>query len=171
MAKIRPPFVMSTQLMTQCPSGFYYGNETTMLYQYLNDCLSSSYCESCRTKKLNAKDKCGKSHFCTSGTPKPDPLITRCPQQTTSLAGAKGMDFCPPNFVAICNKMSSSETNPFDGLSYYPTDEKELVEMLVVKKIIPFEEDSSDVVTWVNDTVEVFRNCPSYGIFFVESSA
>jgi hypothetical protein len=164
---------MSTQLMTQCPSGFYYGNETTMLYKYLKDCLSCSYCERVSTKKLNAKDKCDKSHFCTSGTPKPDPLITRCPQQTTSLAGVKGLDFCRPNFVfvSICNTMSSSETNPSDGLSSYPTDEKELVEMLVVKKILPFNKDSSDPVTWVNDTVEVFGNCPSYGIFSVESSA
>ncbi len=86
--------------------------------------------------ELYAKDKCGKSHFCMSGTPKPDPLITRCPQQTTSLAGVKGMDFCHPNFVAICDKMSSNEANPFDGLSYYPTDEKELVKMLVVKTIL-----------------------------------
>jgi hypothetical protein len=112
------------------------------------------------TKKLNAKDKCGKSHVCTSGTPKPDPLIKRCPQQTTSLAGAKGMDFCCPNFVAIWDNMSSSKTNPFDGLSYYSTGEKELVEMLVVKKILPFDKDSSDAVTWVNDTVEVFRKLP-----------
>jgi hypothetical protein len=105
--------------------------------------------------------------FCTSGTPKPDPLITRCPQQTTSLAGAKGVDFCCPNFVfvAFCNKMSSSKTNPSDGLSNYLTDEKESVEMLVVKKILPFNKDSSDAVTWVNDTVEVFGNCPFYGIF------
>lgn len=72
--------------------------------------------------------------------------------------------------MAICDKISSSETNPFDGLSYYPTVEEESVEMLVVKNILPFDEDSSDAMTWLNDTVEVFRSCPSYGMFSEESS-
>ena len=161
----------SAQLMTQCPSGFYCSNETTTMNQYLNHCSSGSFCERGTPSKLNAKDKCGKGHYCASGTTKPDPLITRCPRQTTSLAGSKDLDFCSPNLVAICDKKPSSETNPFDGLSYYPTDQEESIETLVVKKILPFNGDSSDVATWTNDTVEVFRSCPSYGIFSKENSA
>jgi len=168
----------ATQFTTQCPGGSYCGNQTTTLNQYLNNlCPSGGYCERGTTSKLKTRDKCGKSHYCTSGTSNPEPSITRCPRQTgTSLAGAKDMDFCSPNLVAICDKIHSSKSNPFDGLSYYPledatsNEQAELVEMLVVKKILPFNEDTSDIMPWKNDTLEVVRTCPAYGVLPDESS-
>ena len=71
--------------------------------------------------------------------------------------------------------MASSETNPFDRFSYYPLfinhddeangDQEEVsAEMLVVKKILPFNEDTSNIMPWQNDTLEVFRTCPAYGV-------
>ena len=157
----------TTQFTTQCPGGSYCGNETTTLNQYFRECEEGHYCKRGTTKKL--KTRCGKSHFCTSGTPHPEPFTTRCPRQTTSLPGAKDIDFCIPALVAICDKMPFSETNPFDQQSYYPvehtTSEKdESDELLVVKKIFPFNEDRSDVVPLANDTIEAFRTCPAYGV-------
>ena len=71
--------------------------------------------------------------------------------------GAKDMDFCTPNLVAICNKMLFSETNPFDGLSYYPlehatSEHEESAEMPVMEKVLPFNEDSPNVTPWKNDS-------------------
>ena len=81
------------------------------------------------------------------------------------------MDSCTPKFVAICDKMPSSDMNSFDLLSYYTVAREESVEMLVTKRIFPFDADSSDVVPWVNDTVEVLRTCPSYGVYSEDSAA
>ena len=158
-----------SQFTSQCPSGFYCGNATTTRDQYSNLCHSGSYCERGTTSTLKNRDRCGKSHFCTEGTPHPEPLITRCPRQTTSSPGAKDMDSCIPNLVAICDKMPFSKTNPFDGLSYYPLEQtadmhEDSSELLVIDKILPLDENTSNVMPWKNDTLEVFRTCPAYGV-------
>ena len=166
-------------LTSLCPAGSYCGNETTTLNQYEYPCLSGSYCKRGTSNKLKSRDKCSKNYYCTPGTSNPEPFITRCARQTTSQPGAKEMNDCSPNMVAICDKMPSRETNPFDGPSYYPLlhdtpdidDEEESVEMLVVKKILPYDENTSDVMPWKNDTLEVFRTCPTYGVLENDAAA
>lgn len=164
----------SSQFLYQCPSGSYCGYATTTVSQYSNDCLSGHFCKRGTSGRLNSKDKCTIDHFCLAGTPEPDPLFSRCPRQTSSPVGAMNMLSCTPKRVSVCDKMSSSETNPYDLLSYYPSSrtiaEGESTEMLVVATILPFDAAISDVVSWNNDTVEVFRACPSYGILPEKSS-
>ncbi|EED88737.1 predicted protein [Thalassiosira pseudonana CCMP1335] len=154
----------------KCPGGVYCGNETTTSKQYSNHCLSGTYCERGTTHALRAKNKCSKSHFCAVGTSKPEPFTTRCPKQTTSVIGAKDMESCVISKVAIYDKISFRPDNPFDAVSYYPVDNVTVneednggVEVMVVEKILPFNANSSNVMPWKNDTVEVFRPCPAYG--------
>lgn len=166
----------STEFVAQCPSGSYCGNATTVLTQYSSDCVSGNFCLRGTSSKLNSKDKCTTSHYCLTGTPEPGPVISRCPRQTSSLPGAKDMASCIVKLVTVCDKMPSSKINPFDRLSYYPSNqaasnEGKSAEIFVVEKIIPIDEATSDVVPWKNDTVEVFRTCPSYGILPDKSSA
>ncbi len=159
----------STQFLSQCPAGSYCGYATTTFTQYSNDCVSGHFCNRGTSSNLNSKGKCTNSHYCLPGTPEPDPLLSRCPRQTSSQIGAESMLSCIPKLVAICDKKPSIETNPYDRLSYYPlsasnVDQGTSTEMLVVAKISPFDESTSDVVSWMNDTMEVFRVCPSYGL-------
>jgi hypothetical protein len=166
----------STQFLSQCPSGSHCGYATTTVSQYSNDCASGHFCKRGTPSKLKTKDKCTRGHYCLAGTPEPGPLSSRCPRQTSSLLGATALSSCTPKLVAICDKMPSSERNPYDQLSYYPMSgttvgQDESSEKLVVAKILPFEAATSDVVVWMNDTVEVFRSCPSYGILLDKSSA
>ncbi len=166
----------ATHFFSQCPSGSYCGHATTTLSQYSNDCASGHFCKRGTSSKLKIKDKCTSGHYCLAGTPEPDPLFSRCPRQTSSLVGATALLSCTPKLVAICDKMPSSERNPYDQLSYHPLSrttvgQEESSEKLVVAKILPFDAAMSDVSIWMNDTVEVFRTCPSYGILPDKSSA
>ncbi|CAM9243358.1 unnamed protein product, partial [Choristocarpus tenellus] len=83
--------------------------------------------------------------------------------------------------VDVCDKVDTQEDNPFIDVSYYSTFSYTLLdgsgetvtfdstpakdptgEIQVLEKVIPVNESGSTAF-WLNDTVEVFRSCPSYG--------
>ncbi|KAK1742182.1 IPT/TIG domain-containing protein, partial [Skeletonema marinoi] len=157
----------SSQYDHKCAAGHYCGEEMTTFDQYNKYCLAGTYCERGTTETLRTKNECNRGYYCSNGTPIPEPVTTRCPGQTTSLLGSEAMSMCLPESVAICDKMSHIESNPFDRMSYYPLDESledaaALREMAVVQKVLPFNRHTSNVEMWKNDTVEVTRACPSY---------
>ncbi|KAL7513815.1 hypothetical protein ACHAXN_011176 [Cyclotella atomus] len=157
----------ASQYDQQCVGGCFCGNETSISDQFSNYCSSGHFCHRGTSAKLSTQSKCMKSHFCALGTPS-EHFMTRCPRQTLSSVGAKVIDSCDKSHVAICDKTVASLTNPFDENSYYPLlsggdDQDDVGEMVVVKKILPFNSQTSNILPWKNETLEVFRSCPAFG--------
>eukprot|EP00956_Cyclotella_meneghiniana_P015719 scaffold24383_cov39-Cyclotella_meneghiniana.AAC.3 len=100
------------------------------------------------------------------GLSHPDHFMTRCPRLTLSNRGSKVIESCAISPVAVCDKKSATHTNPFDVTRYYPMEDYDVgeVEVEVARKVLPFNTHSSNVVQWKNDTVEVFRSCPKFGL-------
>lgn len=151
----------STQNELDCPGGSYCSAGSTALNQYMNTCPSGIYCQRGSTAS-DHRNKCSKGFYCVPATPLAEPASTRCPAQATSPSGSQAVEDCEPSLVAVCDKETTGD-NPFKQISYYESQGNIGLETLVVDGILPINEDSSQVESWVNDTVEVFRSCPTYG--------
>ena len=165
-----------SQYSQQCAGGCYCGNQTGIADQYSSYCTGGHYCQRGTSEKLHKQRKCPQSHFCSNGSSYPLHFLTRCPRQTTSNIGSEVIESCVTSPVAICDKKSSTLTNPFDEMSYYPivndagAKQYDLGEVEVLKKVLPLNKHSSNIMPWKNDTVEVLRTCPSFGIVTSNSS-
>lgn len=151
----------ASQYSQECVGGCFCGNETSITNQYSNYCSSGHYCLRGTSAKLNTERKCPKRHFCSMGSSHPEHFMTRCPRLTSSSRGSKVIESCAISPVAVCDKKSS---NPFDVKRYYPSEEDDVGEVEVVRQVLPFNTHSSNAVQWRNDTVEVFRSCPTFGL-------
>ena len=151
----------STQNELDCPGGSYCSSGSTAANQYTNTCLSGVYCER-GSIASDLRNKCSKGFYCVPATPLAEPTGTRCPAQTTCPGGSRAVEDCEPSLVAVCDKEMTGD-NPFKQMSYYESRGHVGLETLVVDSILPMNDGSSQVVSWVNDTVEVFRSCPAYG--------
>jgi len=132
---------------------------------------------------LATRNKCNVGYFCPEGTASSNALTTKCPRRTFSLNGASRLINCRIEEVDVCDKKDFGLDNPFEHISYYSKHSYSLLdddggsvvefdstreknptgEIEVLRKINPVNATSSSKM-WVNDTVEVFRTCPPYGI-------
>ena len=132
---------------------------------------------------MKEKDRCKKSEFCPSGSP----YGLRCPRQTTSMSGSKSIEGCFVESVQICDKQSVDQYDPTEKISYYPLSNfllpsimksgipaissqlRDTTEMEILKRILPFDLSQNSFI-WMNDTIEVFRPCPSFILSTNEST-
>ncbi len=124
---------------------------------------------------MKEKDRCKKSEFCPSGSPHG----LRCPRQTTSKSGTKSIEGCFVESVQICDKQSVDQHDPTEKIAYSPLTNfllpsiiksgmhttssqlKDATEIEILKRILPSDPSQKSFV-WMNDTIEVFRPCPSF---------
>jgi hypothetical protein len=160
----------SLQFAHKCPAGFVCGTETTPAAQYDAKCPAGYFCRRGTRDDEAERNKCPVNFYCPLGTATSESYDTRCPEGTTSLAGSTSLADCQVRETAVCDKL--------EGVSYYPEFEYTFQgekkqfnsaserdgtgEVPVLKKINPINLTSSSAL-WVNDTVEVFRSCPSNG--------
>ena len=148
--------------------------------QYSSSCQSGFFCFRGTSKILKEKNKCGLNYFCPPGTSSSGTGINHCPFQTKSETKSSHVTNCMIKEVDVCDKFGFDPRDPMADISYYPehsyeslSNENQVImfassgaqnpigEMVVVQKIIPIDY-STDTPMWKNDTVEVFRTCPSY---------
>lgn len=106
-----------------------------------------------------------------------------CPYLSTSDIGSVGIQDCSIESVNVCDKVDIEPFTPFQDVTYYSTFSYILIdgsgtnvtfnsslqstatytgEVQSVRKIMPLNFTSSSPL-WVNDTIEAFRTCPTYG--------
>ena len=144
-------------------------------------CNPGFFCARGTSKALREKQKCGLAHFCPLGTSSSGSYQNHCPFQTHSVLRSSHLKSCEIKAVSVCDKVYSYNYDPLVDVSYYPehryrslTDELKWIEfrsaetetqpleLMVVKKIIPINSSINSQI-WKNDTIEVYRACPSYG--------
>lgn len=139
------------------------------------------YCNKGTADALATREKCAIGYFCPSATAYGSAADARCPRLTTSMSGAYTLTQCIVSAVEVCDKGTINPSDPWEDRTYYPQFSYSLLdgsggtmtfdstvstgstgEVQVVEKINPINETAS-VPYYVNDTVEVFRTCPTYG--------
>jgi hypothetical protein len=144
-------------------------------------CAAGYFCFRGTPNYSATRNKCGLGYFCPEGTASGSAIETKCPRLTTSSAGAGRLEQCKISEVDVCDKIDFDTDYPYTDVSYYPKHNYELLdgsgsriyfdseasidptgEVEVVKKINPINESASSAY-WVNETIEIFRTCLSYG--------
>lgn len=147
----------------------------------MNSCIAGFSCARGTSRILKESQKCRLNQFCPSGSISSKKGISHCPLQTKSDVKSSHILNCEIREVNVCDKADLDPKDPLSGLSYYPqhkykslADNSLLVEfsssgnynrdseLAVVRKINPIDSKSNSQF-WKNDTIEVFRSCPSYG--------
>ena len=176
-----------TQYSHLCPAGHYCKEETQPYDQFRFDCHPGVFCPKGTPEKLRNSNLCAAGHFCPQSTSSEEPTFTRCPQKTTAISGSSLLYNCTIEVVDVCDKEFIVPNNPFVDVSYYSehrystsaasnssliTDSLDNLfssgEVEVLAKIQPLRNSAGDM--WLNDTVEVFRSCPSYFLSIEEET-
>ena len=173
----------SNQYDHKCPSGHICSLETTPWLQHKFLCESGYQCKRGTSEELKHRDRCAQKQFCPTGTSDSSSESNQCPRQTFSNPGSKSTRNCNIQDVGICDKVDVNPKNPgeyntyYSDHQYYPLDHSATKmihisssvetgfagEAIALKKISPIRTNSSSKL-WRNETVEVFRSCPSYTI-------
>ena len=144
-------------------------------------CGQGHYCEKGTSAYLSTRNKCAIGYFCPVATSDGGSADIKCPRLCSSSAGASNMVECEIAASEVCDKDDINSNNPWEDQTYYQTFSYTLLdgsdtvesfdstastsatgEVQVVEKVIPINESSSTSY-FVNDTIEVFRSCPTYG--------
>jgi hypothetical protein len=170
------------QFLHKAPAGYHTVQQTVPSSQYGSTCFAGFYCVRGTSTALALRAKCGVGYFCPEGTATAAGQEVKCPRTTTSLSGVDEVNDCRISDVDVCDKAAYDLRYPMQDLMYYPyfsytsiDGEDELLvfdssstaanptgEVVVTSRIYSVNESASSPL-WVNDTIEVFRTCPSYG--------
>ena len=169
------------QFTHKAPAGYHSTAETIPSLQYSSMCSEGFYCVRGTSTALSLRAKCSVGYYCPNGTSTAAGQEVKCPRVTTALSGVNELLDCRISDVDVCDKAAYDLRYPMEDLTYYPRftyrlldDSQDVVfsssatsanptgEVVVVQKVYAINESSSSPL-WVNDTVEAFRTCPSYG--------
>jgi len=178
----------STNIRTQYnheSSGGYFsaaGASPKSLFQY--PCDSGYVCERGTPKEGNSEIRCSTNYFCPKAASMGSEEHHRCPRQTLSQIGSVGLENCNIEMVDICDKLAADGNDPSQNTAFYTKESSGKQNLWAfaaqsiknqVKKdtrhselsasviIDPIKTLNEDINLWINETVEVFRSCPSYG--------
>jgi hypothetical protein len=166
----------SNQYDHKCSGGHFCSRETTPISQFRFLCDEGHQCKRGTPEELKIKDRCPKNSFCPLGTSDSSSRDNHCPRQTTTFPGSNSVRDCVIQDVDVCDKVPISPQNPAEYNSYYTNDQLLLSnelpsdtddslinsgEIIALRKIIPY---MSGLQMWQNETVEVFRSCPSFAM-------
>ncbi|GFH60968.1 hypothetical protein CTEN210_17444 [Chaetoceros tenuissimus] len=155
----------------KCASGHFCDLETSPLDEFNNLCERGYHCKRGTSEKLKKQEICLNGEFCPDGSSISSAKQNLCPRQSSSKPGSGFLLNCSIQKVDICDKTQVNNLNPGEDNFYY--DEKLLSiadststgrksEVMALKKIVPYEAPST--LKWRNETVEVFRTCPTIAI-------
>ena len=170
------------QFLHKAPAGYHTTQQTIPSDQFGSTCFAGFYCVRGTSTALALRAKCGVGYYCPEGTATAAGQEVKCPRTTTSLSGVDEINDCRIADVDVCDKAAYDLRYPMEDLMYYPNfeytsidgEDEQLVfdssttalnptgEVVVTSRIYSINESTSSPL-WVNDTVEVFRTCPSYG--------
>jgi hypothetical protein len=173
----------SRQFAHNTPAGYYSASGSTSTDQYNNPCSPGFFCVRGTADYLANKTKCTIGYYCPQGSPAGSAISNQCPRLTNSLIGSSTLENCQIVPVSVCDKQPINPRFPMQDLTYYPTFSYQQLddvtkiqsfdssptssgggdgEVVTVIKINPVNVSSS-ASPWVNETIEAFRLCPSYG--------
>jgi hypothetical protein len=164
------------------PAGYHTPVETIPADQYETKCSEGYYCVRGTSRALAQRSKCSVGYYCPNGTSTAAGYEVKCPRVTTSLSGVQQISDCRISDVDVCDKLDYDIRYPMQDLTYYPTFSYSLLdgsgevvsydssvtavsttgEIEVTNKIYAVNVSSSSP-GWVNQTIEAFRTCPSFG--------
>ncbi|CAM9091873.1 unnamed protein product, partial [Phaeothamnion confervicola] len=167
------------QFTHKCPAGAYCDDATTPALQVGLTCAAGYYCTRGTPNYLSTQNKCPVGYYCPAGTAAGSGTDLRCPRRTSAVAGSEELQDCAIDPISVCDKEDVDSNDPYVDASYYPqfsytlldgsgtvtafdstTTKNPTGEVQVVEKVVPVNASAS-ATPWVNDTVEVFRTCPS----------
>lgn len=169
----------SRQFINDVPAGYHGDVQLEPEGQYDSYCVRGYTCPRGTPDSLQFRAQCATSSFCPQSSSATGALDNKCPIYTTSLTGSSEITNCTILPTDVCQKVAIELNNPFqtvtylDTFSFTPLDGSPVQtydsskvgatqEIRVADKIWPVNVSMSSP-PWVNDTIEAFRTCPSYG--------
>nr|CCA22724.1 conserved hypothetical protein [Albugo laibachii Nc14] len=154
-----------------CPAGTYCYNGTTSVNEYERACEPGYMCTRGTKNQEKNRNECPDGSFCPNGSSNTASTYMSCPRGTWTNAGAKDLSDCAIRAVDVCDRDEDKHYYQrfsytykgrrvrFDS-TYESSRTGEIEAVRVINPIIP----SESTLFWRNDTVDVFRSCPRYGV-------
>ena len=169
----------SIQYAHPCSAGYFCAENTPSDSGYDNACERGYFCSRNTKASLRRLNECPVGYYCPDGSSVGRSMDILCPAgTTTATAGNEQMSGCDIDPVFLCDKdlgygndawhyspeiyysdftYTNNEGNErvFDS-----TDPEQFHEVRVQRRILPVN-TSASVSAWTNDTIQVFRGCPT----------